>query len=203
VRVYPDLRGPRLRTLAADAAVVLLLAFFAWAGVKVHDTVIELNSLSRGVQNAGGAVRDGFSQAAGAVGGVPFVGGKLSDGLKSAGAATGGNVVEAGKAGESAVSDTARVLGWAIFLGPALVLLALYVPLRGLQIRRLTSAARMLGAAAGPERTRLLAMRAAFGLSWRDLRPYSRDPIGDLEAERYAPLVEALYASAGLRPPRP
>ena len=51
------------------------------------------------------------------------------------------------------------------------------------------------------ERRRLLAMRAAFGLSWLDLTPYSADPIGDLEAGRLDPLVAALYAEAGLRPP--
>ena len=31
---------------------------------------------------------------------------------------------------------------------------------------------------------RLLAMRAAFGMDWGDLRPFTKDPIGDLEAGR-------------------
>ena len=45
--------------------------------------------------------------------------------------------------------------------------------------------------------------RAALGMPWEDLRPYTRDPIGDLEAGRLEPLLAALYADGGLRPPAP
>ena len=93
------------------------------------------------------------------------------------------------------------MLGLAIFGLPTLVLLAFFAPLRGLQIRRLTLGAQALGPAPSAERRRLLAERAAFGMSWADLRPFSRDPIGDLEAHNYGPLLAALYADAGLRPP--
>ncbi len=116
--------------------------------------------------------------------GIPIVGGSLRDSLGNAGQATGGNVVAAGRQGETAVNDTARVLGWVTFALPTLVLLAFFIPLRARQIRGLTAARRALHAVVGPERRRLLAMRAAFGLSWLDLRPYSADPIGDLEAGR-------------------
>ena len=77
------------------------------------------------------------------------------------------------RAGETAVNDTANVLGLAILGLPTLVLLAFFVPLGGLQIRRLTLGAQAL----------------------------SRDPIGDLEAHNYEPLLAALYADAGIRPP--
>jgi hypothetical protein len=203
MRFYPQLSGPRSRTVARDVIVVLLLVVFAWAGIKVHDTVIELNALSRGVTDAGQAINGGFDRAAEAVGDVPLVGGALRDRLEGAGGATGGNVAAAGRAGESAVSDTASLLGWITFGLPTLVLLAFYLPLRGLQIRRMNRAQRMLGLALSPERRRLLAMRAAFGLSWSDLGSFSKDPIGDLEAGRLDPLVDALYADAGLRPPAP
>jgi len=198
---YPQLSGPRTRTIAADLVVVLLIALFAWSGMKVHDTVTDLNSISRGVQDAGTSVQDGFKNVAGAVSGIPIVGGSLSDSLGSAGQATGGNVVAAGRQGETAVNDTARVLGWVTFALPTLVLLAFFIPLRARQIRGLTAARRALHAVVGPERRRLLAMRAAFGLSWLDLKAHSTDPIGDLEAGRLDPLVAALYAEAGLRPP--
>jgi hypothetical protein len=198
---YPQLPARRTRTIAGDVIVVLLIALFAWSGVKVHDTVTDLNSISRGVQDAGTSVQSGFANVAKTVGSIPIVGGALSDSLGSAGQATGGNVVTAGKEGEQAVNDTARVLGWVTFVLPTLVLLAFFIPLRAFQIRGLTAARRALDGTVGPERRRLLAMRAAFGLPWTDLKPYSTDPIGDLEAGRLDPLVAALYAEAGLRPP--
>jgi hypothetical protein len=201
MRFYPQLSGPRTRTILCDVAVLVLVALFAWTGKQVHDTVAEINSLSRGVIDAGSSVQNGFEDAAGAVGDVPVVGDSLADGLRSAGGASGGNVVAAGEAGETAVNDTANVLGLAIFGLPTLVLLAFFIPLRGLQIRRLTLGAQALGPAPSGERRRLLAERAAFGMSWADLRQFSRDPIGDLEAHNYEPLLAALYADAGMRPP--
>ena len=99
------------------------------------------------------------------------------------------------------MSDTARLLGWVTFGLPTLVLLAFYLPLRAIQVRRLSRAHQMLGGPVSDERRRLLAMRAAFGLSWSDLASYTQDPIGDLEAGRLDPLVAALYADAGMRPP--
>lgn len=202
MRLYPSARGPLTRTIIADLVVLVLLILFAWAGLKVHDTVLELNALSRGVQDAGDAVNGGFRDVAQAVDAIPIVGGALADSFSSVGGATGGNVAEAGKAGEEAVNDTADVLGWVSFLAPALVLLALWLPLRIRQVLRMYDAGKMLGATIGPERRRLLAQRAAFGLEWSELYPHTRDPIGDLEAGRYDPLLAALYARAGLRPPQ-
>ena len=201
MRLYPQLTGPRNRTIAKDVAVLLLVAFFAWAGVTVHSTVTDLNSLARGVRDAGTSVQTGFADVAAAVSAVPLVGGQLQEGLNEAGGATGGNVVAAGRAGEQAVDDTARILGWVTFLLPTLTLLIVVVPRRARQVRRLTDAERVLGPVVGAERRRLLAMRAAFGMAWADLEPYAPDPIGDLEAGRLDGLVEALYADAGLRPP--
>jgi hypothetical protein len=202
MRLYPAARGPLTRTVIADLVVLALLIVFAWAGMKVHDTVLELNVLSRGVQDAGNAVDGSFRDVASAVRGIPIVGGALADSLSSTGGATGGNVAAAGQAGEEAVSDSATVLGWVTFLAPTLVLLALWLPLRIRQVLRMHDAGRMLAATIGPGRRRLLAQRAAFGLDWSELYPHTRDPIGDLEAGRYDPLVAALYARAGQRPPQ-
>lgn len=201
MRLYPELPSSRTRTIAGDILILAVVAFFAWAGVKVHDTVLTLNTISQGVQDAGNSINDGFGTVAGAVGSVPIIGSALADSLKEAAGATGGNVVRAGQAGETAVNDTANVLGWVTFLLPTIVLLAFAIPIRVRQILKMTDAARVLGDQLGHERRRLLAMRAAFGLSWAELKPYTEDPIGDLEAGRYDALVSALYAQAGLRPP--
>lgn len=201
MRFYPELHAPRTRTIAGDVIVVALIALFIWSGFKVHDTVSELRSITTGVRDAGTSVRTGFADVASAVDGIPIVGGALSDSLNATGGATGGNVVAAADAGEEAVNDTATVLGLVTFALPTLVLLSLFVPLRALQIRRLTNAHRLLAGPVSAERRRLLAMRAAFGMAWADLRPFTADPIGDLEAGRLEPLLAALYAEAGLKPP--
>ncbi|HMS61062.1 MAG TPA: hypothetical protein PKD63_02205 [Solirubrobacteraceae bacterium] len=203
MRLYPTLPADRTRTIAGDIIVVALLVLFVWSGMKVHDTVNELTAITAGVRDAGTSVQDGFANVAGAVDAIPLVGGALADSLKTTGGATGGNVVSAANAGETAVNDTATVLGWVTFTLPTLVLLAFFVPLRGRQIRRLTNAHHALGGPVSEERRRLLAMRAAFGMDWGDLRPFTKDPIGDLEAGRLEPLIAALYADAGLAPPGP
>lgn len=204
MRLYPQLPLTRTRTIAGDVVVVLLVVLFAWSGLKVHDTVTDLTSITGGVRDAGTSVQDGFARAAGAVAAIPIVGGVLSDSLEETGGATGGSVVQAADEGEEAVDDTATVLGWVTFALPTLVLLAFFVPLRGRQIIRLTRAHQMLASSPPDrERRRLLAMRAAFGMPWEDLRPYTRDPIGDLEAGRLEPLLAALYADGGLLPPDP
>src|SRR3712207_360811 len=75
MRLYPDLSRPRTRTIAGDAAVVLVVIVFAWLGTVVHDAVEELLAISDGVQSAGTAVEGAFRKAGDAVGGAPVVGG--------------------------------------------------------------------------------------------------------------------------------
>ena len=201
MRLYPDLPGARLRQVAIDLVVVLLIVLFAWLGMKVNNTVDDLAVLGRGVKDAGGAVQGSLSDAGNAVAGVPLVGGDLKSALTDAGVATGGNVQSAGSAGEKAVEQTAQLLGWITFGIPTLLVLLGWLPWRLRRLRRLNAAAAVLKAGADPERRRLLAMRAALALPYGDLLPYTRDPIGDLAQERYEPLLRALYADCGLRPP--
>jgi len=46
---------------------------------------------------------------------------------------------------------------------------------------------------------RVVAMRAAFSLPYGQLLEHTRDPLGDLAAERYDALVAAALEDAGLR----
>ena len=203
IRFYPEVRERFVRTLLVDLAVLALLAVFAWLGVKVHDTVEELTVLGRGVNEAGTAVQGGFDSAAASVEGIPVVGDDIAGAFESAGAGTGGNVAELGRRGEEGVSDLADLLGFVVFLVPALLVLAIAVPPRVRQIRRLTAADRLLGHVDGQltgERRRLLAMRAAFSLPYTTLARYTSDPFGDLASERYDALVNAALEDAGMRP---
>ena len=203
MRLYPDIPGRRLATLAADAAVLVLVLVFAWLAVKVHDTVDRLAALGQGVHDAGSAVESGFESAADKVDEVPLVGGKVADGLRGAGEGSGGNVADLGTRGEDGAHRLANLLGLLTFFVPTGLLLLQTLPSRIAQVRRLTAAARVLQpAGADGDRRRLVAMRAAFSLPYGQLLEYTRDPLGDLAAERYDPLVAAALDDAGLRQPR-
>jgi hypothetical protein len=226
-RLYPDLPGARARALGSDLAVVLLVVLFAWLGLRVHDAVADLRRVGQGITKAGtaigdsgrqtgGAVRRGLETAAGAVDGVPVAGGPLSGALRDGGAAAGGEierqaaapaqrVVEAGRDAERQALRTARVVGWATFLVPTILLLVRVVPQRVSRARELTVAHRFLAAGdvRDEERLRVLAQRAAFSLPYGVLLRHTPDPVGDLVAHRHDRLVAALGEHAGLRVDRP
>jgi hypothetical protein len=198
MRLYPDTADDRGRAVAKDAFVILTLIVLAWLGLKVHDTVDKLAVLGTGVHDSGQVVQDGFDSAADAVDGVPVVGGELGDALHGAGEGTGGNVAQAGRDGEERVHDLANLLGFLMFAVPASILLVLTVPGRIRQVRELNATDRLLDIST-EDRRRLVAMRAAFSLPATELARHTKDPIGDLAAGRYDPLIDAAYDEAGLR----
>ena len=202
MKLYPDVPARRTRSVATDAALVFVVVVFALLGNWVHDSVDELAGLGQGVQDAGQSVRDGFGSAAGAVEDAPIVGDDVAGGLRDAGGAAGGETIAAGQAGEESAHDLADLLGWLTFLIPSGLVLYRFVPGRVREVRTLTHASAVLGdggAAAEPGRRRLIAMRAAFSLPYGQLLRHTRDPLGDLEAERYDALVRAALEDAGLR----
>jgi hypothetical protein len=202
MRFYSDIPARRTVAILGDLLVLLLLAFLAWLGLWVHDTVAELASVPRGVTDAGNAIQGGFESAGEAVGDVPVVGEPLSGALQDAGEGAGGELAETGRAGEEHVYDLANLLGALFFLLPAVAVLTRYLPERIADVRRLTAASRAIGTALTPERERTLAMRAAYGLPYEHLVRYTRDPLADLESGRYDSLVAAALDDAGLRPVR-
>jgi hypothetical protein len=172
LRFYPDVPHRRLATLVQDAALLLVLALLAWIGLRVHDTVDKLAVLGHGVREIGDN--------------VPLVGGPVKD---------------LGERGENNVHHLANLLGALTFVIPGALIVWNVLPARIDQIKKLTAASRVL--APGPEADRLeaVAMRAAFSLPYSQLLRYTRDPLGDLAAGRYEPLLEAVLDDAGLRPP--
>ncbi len=201
MRFYPDIRSRRVATLAGDLAVLGLLLLLVWLALSVHAAVDRLAVLGEGVQETGGAVSRGLGAAADAVDGTPLVGDELAEGLRSAGEASAGNAVELGQRGERDAHELANLLGALTFLVPAGLLVWQFLPARVAQVRRLTSASRVLADPADDERRRLVAMRAAFSLPYGQLLRHTRDPLGDLSSERYDALIAAAFDDAGLRRP--
>ncbi|MBA3329709.1 MAG: hypothetical protein H0T39_02350 [Actinobacteria bacterium] len=199
MRLYPDVPSRRLATLARDLLFLVVLVFLVWLGLTVRAAVDGLAVLGDGVSDAGGAVRGGFDAAAEAVDGAPLVGGRLADGLRAAGEGTGGNTQELGREGADAAHRLADILGLIVFGMPGALVLGLWLPARVAQVRALSAAARVLHEPESQERRRLVAMRAVFSLPYGQLLRHTGDPLGDLAAERYDPLIEAALEDAGLR----
>ncbi len=203
LKLYPDVPSKRRSTIFRDLALLALVVLFAWMGYKVHDAVNSLAVLGSGVKHAGVSVQDGFGSAAGVVKSVPLVGGSLANALEGAGRGSGGNVAALGQKGEDSVHHLALMLGLLVFLLPTILVLVIMLPSRIRQIRQLGAANAALVDTHDPERRRLLAMRAAFGLSYLTLLGYTRDPLGDLAAGRYDQLVAAALDDVGIRRPPP
>ena len=201
MRLYPDIPARRMATMGRDLVVLLLILLVAWLGVRVHNAVDELAVLGEGVRGAGESVQNALDAAADAIDSTPVVGGELAEGLRGAGEDTGGSVAEAGRRGEEGAHDLALLLGLLVFAIPTVSVLSRYLPERVEEVRRLTAAARVLGEPDSLERRRLLAMRAAFSLPYGELLRFTPDPLGDLGAARYDPLVAAAFHEVGLRAP--
>ena len=202
--LYPSLPQARNRQIARDILTLILVAFFIWCGVKVHDVVASLSVLGTAVQDAGSNVQNSFDSVGNAVSGIPVLGGSLADAFHNAGQGTGGNVAQSAKASVDAINRLALVLGLVTAVLPIAVLAAVGLPRRIRGIRDMTAAAHMTHIDLhDPERRRLLAMRAAFGLPFRELLPYTSDPFGDLARGDYDQLIAAALADAGLMPTRP
>ena len=170
MRLYPDIPSRRVAALSRDLLVLLLVLLFAWLGLAVHDVVDKLAVLGEGVRRTGEE--------------IPLVGGPIED---------------LGEDGENAVHRLATVLGLIVFGLPTAILLVRYLSGRIEQFRRLNEAARVLADPTARDRRRLVAMRAAFGLPYGALLRHTQDPLGDLAAERYEPLIAAALDDAGLR----
>src|SRR5919201_380879 len=135
------------------------------AGMRLYPT--------RPAATFAGGIRGGFDDAARAASSAPVVGGDIASALRRAGDTTAAPIRRR-VAGEARRLQTtgaeaqrrahrlATLLGWLCFGVPAALVLALTVPPRVRQVRRLRGAARILDGAPAPE----LARRAAYGLSY-------------------------------------
>jgi hypothetical protein len=199
MRFYPGTPQRFANRVVSDVLVVVAIVLLALLGLKVRDTVNSLVVVPQGVRETGSAVQSGFHDAGDAVGDVPIIGGELSDAFESAGEGSGGRVESLGQEGVDSIHRLADLLGLLVFALPAVLVLVWYLPPRLALVRRLTAASQVLDDRASPERRRLIAMRAAFALPYETLLRHTRDPLGDLEAERYDGLIAAVLDDSGLR----
>jgi hypothetical protein len=142
MRLYPNVASRFVATAAYDALLLLLLAVFAYVGLKVHDAIDGLSVLGEGVRKAGDTIPLG-------------VGDPISD---------------LGRSGEDRVHHLANVLGLVTFALPATLAIWHFLPRRLAQIKRLTVAARVVEGAPARELAMRAAFSLPYAqlLAWTD-----------------------------------
>ncbi|HEX8867610.1 MAG TPA: hypothetical protein VF821_18270 [Lentzea sp.] len=166
---YADRPVRLTRQLIADLLAVAWVALWIWVATTAHDWVLELRAPGDGLVNAGGDIRDVFTNAASKARGVPLVGGDLSGALGN-GTKAGETLIGVGNTQIEVVQDTAFWLQVALITIPVLFLLITWLPLR---VRYALKAANTAKLRDKPD---LLALRALTSLKPRELAKFDGDP---------------------------
>jgi hypothetical protein len=166
---YADRPVRLTRQLIADLLAVAWVAGWIWVATTVHDWVLQLRAPGDGLVDAGGDIRDVFTNAANKARGVPLVGDDLSGALGN-GTKAGETLVGAGNAQIGVVQDSAYWLAVALVVVPLLFLLITWLPLRLRYARKAGSTAKLR------DKPDLLALRALTSLSPRELARFDGDP---------------------------
>jgi hypothetical protein len=193
---YADRPNRFTRQVIADLLALGWVVFWVWVATTAHDWVLELRAPGDGMVNAGGGIRDAFTNAADKARDVPLVGDDLAGALGN-GTKAGETLVGAGNAQIGVVQDTAFWLALALIVLPVLFLLITWLPVRVRFARRAAAVARLRG------KTDLLALRALTTLSPRELARFDGDPAvawrtGDVDV--IDELARRQLAALGVRP---
>ncbi|SEQ43649.1 hypothetical protein SAMN05216188_10334 [Lentzea xinjiangensis] len=166
---YADRPVRLTRQLIADLLAAGWVALWIWVATTVHDWVLRLRAPGDGLVNAGGDIRDVFTNAANKARDVPLVGDDLAGALGN-GTKAGETLTSAGHAQIGVVEDSAFWLAAALVVVPVLFLLVTWLPVRLRYALRAGSTARLR------DKPDLLALRALTGLSARELARFAGDP---------------------------
>lgn len=178
---------PRRLALQIASDVFVLLWIYIWfrVGQLVHDTLVQVAGVGYRIQGSAGQVSGSLTQAGKSAGSVPLLGDQLGRPLTNAGAQI-GDIAGAGRSAGDTLTSLATPLGWAVALGPILLVLVIWLPRRWRFARRAGEAAEMAAAPPGEE---LLALRALANRPLQELRRVAPDPVrawrdGDADAIR-------------------
>lgn len=166
---YADRPVRLTRQLIADLLAAAWVAIWIWVATTAHDWVLELRAPGDGLVNAGGDIRDVFTNAADKARRVPLVGDDLSGALGN-GTKAGESLIGAGNTQIGVVQDTAFWLQVALITIPILFLLITWLPIRLRYARKAGNTAKLRN------KPDLLALRALTSLSTKELAKFPGDP---------------------------
>ncbi len=205
MRLYSDYPARAFRQLLGDVLALLIIVIAVLAGLAVHSSVAQLADVGSQLQSAGDGFESSMRSAADATGSVPLLGDGLSNaigGPLSAAGDAGGTLAAAGQAWHDGLLMAATIGGVLVALGPIVVVLALWTPLRLLPARR---AARVRALALSPAGTGLLALRALTTRRIGELMKVDPDPLGAWrrgDEQVIGALAATELRRAGVKPPR-
>ena len=174
VKMYADAPGTAARQVLTDLFVAAWLAVWIWLAVKLYDLVLKLAVPGQKLAGAADGMAGGLSDAGGKVDRVPGVGASLASPFNSAADAA-RSMADAGRQEVQIAHDLAWALALLLLVGPVLVVLVGWLPLRVRWIRRATAAVGLRDGTAGRD---LLALRALANQPLRRLTRISPDPVG-------------------------
>jgi hypothetical protein len=187
IPLRPYSAQPKRLSLQLASDVFVLVWIYVWfrVGQLVHDTLIQVAAVGYRIQGSAGQVSGSLTQAGRSAGNLPLVGENLGRPLSDAGAQI-SDIAGAGRSAGNTLTNLATPLGWAVTLGPVLLVLVIWLPRRWRFARRAGEAAQMAAAPAGEE---LLALRALANRPLQELRRVAPDPVqawrdGDADAVR-------------------
>jgi hypothetical protein len=201
MKLYADPPGTRTRQLFTDLFVVAWLWFWIWLATKLYDLVLKLAVPGQKLAGAGDGMAGGLSDAGGAVNKVPGVGGSMASPLDHAADAA-RSLADAGRQEIAVAHDLAWALALLLLVGPVLVVLLGWLPLRLRWIRRANAAIGVRDSTAGRD---LLALRALANQPLRRLAAIDPDPVGAWRAgdeSTMDALARLELRRLGLRPAR-
>jgi hypothetical protein len=174
MKLYADSPGQLARQLLTDVAVVCWVLVWAWAGLAVHDTTLELAGPGRQVTESATGISDSMTEAGDVLEDLPLVGEEARAPFDQASGAA-DELAEAGRAQVRTVESLANWLGLAVALIPILIVAAFYLPARIRFARRATAGRRLVDAA---EDLDLFALRALTHQPLHVLARITDDPAG-------------------------
>ncbi len=175
--LYSAYPAARARQMVADAVALAAVILIVIAATTVTATIRAFARLGRDLESAGQSFADGLADAGDRLGAVPLIG----DGIRApldAAAGAGTAVADAGRGQQQLVEAIALGAGWAVALGPLLILALVWLRPRVRFARRSTLLRRMLAAGLSADTlaaraiatqplTRLVAVHPDPAAAWR------------------------------------
>ena len=200
VILYAQTPWRRARQLLADLLVIGWVVLWARAGQRVYEVVGQLAAPGRTLEAAGSSLSESLTSAGDTVARVPLIGDDAQAPFDAAGGAA-DSIAHAGIEVQEGAHQIALLLGLTIAAVPILVVVAVWLFLRGRFVSRARAAGSILDSAADLD---LFALRALATQPVRALARVSDDP-ANAWRHRDPEVVRALASlelhSLGLRAP--
>jgi hypothetical protein len=203
IRIWSELRIPRLKEQIADLSTLLWVAFWGGLAWQLFQFLAGFADAGRTIRTGGQGMIQSGVDLGDSLAELPLIGPQLQGVARDAFTGAGRPLSDFGTELEQFILIVAAVLALLLALVTLIPWLQRYLPWRWRRLRQTRSAHRAIRIAPGASDSKVeavLAMRAVTRLDYATLLEYSPDPLGDWARGRHDRLARAELASVGLRP---